>query len=230
MIKKIIKEIKRLLNFKAIEDEKSPCYNQSQNTAPPVRSWSNKELKKIAHLFEGDIVNVSGWEDKDKEGDFYRNYFTNKRSYSITNYSLGHRYFGKDLKEIELDLEKELPSYLVGNFDVVFCHTTLEHIFEIKKAFQNLCLMSRDIVIVVVPFIQQQHEAPEYNFRDYWRFTPSCLRKLFEINKMGTIYEATNNEPHAVNYLFFVGSKKPDRWINKMPSYKKLENICPWVS
>ena len=50
------------------------------------RIWSNNELKKIAPLFEGDVVNVSGWQDKDKEGDEYKNYFKNKKSYTITNY------------------------------------------------------------------------------------------------------------------------------------------------
>lgn len=30
------------------------------------RLWSNSELKKIAHLFEGWVVNVSAWKDLDK--------------------------------------------------------------------------------------------------------------------------------------------------------------------
>lgn len=50
------------------------------------RVWSNDELKKFAHLFEGDVANVSGWQDKDKQGDEYKNYFTQKNSYTITNF------------------------------------------------------------------------------------------------------------------------------------------------
>ena len=32
------------------------------------RIWSNKELKKFASLFSGEIINVSGWMDNDKQG------------------------------------------------------------------------------------------------------------------------------------------------------------------
>lgn len=217
--------------FKSHKKQNIPLENACNETdTPPVRKWSNDELRKVAHLFDGDIVNVSGWEDKDKENGFYQDYFKNKHSYSITNLETGHRYSGDELEEISLDLTKTLPVKLKSKFDVVFCHTTLEHIFEVEKAFQNLCLMTKDIVIVIVPFIQQQHEAPQYNFKDYWRFTPSCIRKLFEINNVETIYEATNSAPGYVNYLFYIGSKKPEKWKSKMPKYKKLEEICPWVS
>ena len=83
------------------------------------RVWSNRELKKFAHLFEGDVVNVSGWQDKDKEGDEYRNYFTKKRSYTITNYKTEARGFQGRVGEIFLDLEQDLPEDLKGKFDVV---------------------------------------------------------------------------------------------------------------
>ena len=36
------------------------------------REWSNMELRKIAPTLTGDIINVSGWEDKDKEGGLYK--------------------------------------------------------------------------------------------------------------------------------------------------------------
>ena len=39
------------------------------------RLWSNKELEKFAGLFDGKIINVSAWQDKDKGGSFYKNYF-----------------------------------------------------------------------------------------------------------------------------------------------------------
>ena len=68
-----------------------------------ARKWSNKELLKFTHLFDGDIVNVSGWIDADKEGKKYRDYFINKRTYSITNHD-GYRGFQKLSSEIHLDL------------------------------------------------------------------------------------------------------------------------------
>ncbi len=41
-----------------------------------ARIWSNRELARIAHHFSGDIVNISGNRDEDKEG---RYYFCNRR-------------------------------------------------------------------------------------------------------------------------------------------------------
>ena len=35
------------------------------------RIWSNKILKRISHNFDGDIINISGWKDDDKEGNNY---------------------------------------------------------------------------------------------------------------------------------------------------------------
>jgi len=177
------------------------------------RIWSNKELRKFSHLFNGDVVNVSAWMDKDKEGDEYRNYFSNSNSYTITNYKTEAKGFQGSKNEIFLDLEKDLPSNLIGKFDVVFNHTTLEHIYNFNKAFNNLCLMSKDIVIIIVPFLQQMHA----DYGDYWRFTPLALKKMFEDNKMEVVYSSFNEHKRSSVYLFFIASKKANKW-------KKLKN------
>lgn len=194
--------------------------------AGPVRIWSNNELKKFAHLFSGSVVNLSGWEDMDKQGNRYKDYFTNANEYSVTNYSPSHSANG--IQEFLLDLEADLPEALLNRFDVVLSHTNLEHIFNVFKAVENHCLMTRDIVIIIVPFIQQQHETKEFN--DYWRFTPTCLRKLYEINGLTTVYESFTNQRHKVNYILSVGSKKPENWTGKFPPFTELKQICPWVS
>ena len=31
------------------------------------RVWSNNVLRSFANIFEGEVINVSGWEDEDKE-------------------------------------------------------------------------------------------------------------------------------------------------------------------
>lgn len=189
------------------------------------RIWSNQELEKIAPLFSGTIVNVSGWKDQDKQGKHYKNYFSNATSYDVTNYG-GFRGSQENGKDIQLDLEAPLPSELNNKFDTVFNHTTLEHVFEVRTAFKNLCLMSKDIVIVVVPFAQTQHEHE--NIKDYWRFTPTCLHRLFEENQMNVIYEAANDHKNAGTYVIMVGSKNPDIWKNKMPAYQPLQEIA-WL-
>lgn len=126
------------------------------------RIWSNRELRRFAGLFEGDIVNVSGWKDMDKEGGFYRDYFSNASTYTITNYNPDKTSCKEKEPEIVLDLENRLPDELVSRFDVVFNHTVLEHVYDFRTAFHNLCLMTRDIVIIVVPFLQQMHVHDNY--------------------------------------------------------------------
>jgi len=176
------------------------------------RIWSNQELKKFAHFFTGDVINVSAWKDEDKEGSYYRNYFINADRYMITNYKKEYRGIQGYDNEIFLDLTKKLPKNLVNKYDVVFNHTTLEHIFEVETAFNNLCLMSRDVVILVVPFLQQMHS----NYGDYWRFTPLTIKRMFEDRKMKVLYSSFNDHRNSSVYLFFIASKKPSKWKKKI--------------
>ena len=120
------------------------------------RKWSNRELKRFSHLFTGRVINVSGWKDIDEEGKHYKDYFSNASDYWLSNYS-----DSKGTQNIEnelfLDLEKNVPPEQQKKFDVVFNHTVLEHIYDCRKAFENLCMLSKDVIIVVVPYIQQVH-------------------------------------------------------------------------
>jgi len=177
------------------------------------RIWSNKELKKISHFFTGSIINVSGWKDYDKQGENYRDYFSSKCSYAISNYSGDHGFQGVS-GEIYIDQEEDLKPEYIEKFDVVFNHTTLEHIYNIKKAFQNLCLLSKDIVIIVVPFLQELHYGE--NYKDYWRFSPYAIKKLFEENGLKLIYLNANNKKNESVYIFAVGSKKFENWTGKI--------------
>ena len=175
-----------------------------------VRVWSNRELEKFGNLFEGDICNVSAWQDADKEGSHYREYFNKAQKYILTNYhdknARGTQ--GDRNDEIILDLTDDLIPSLHSKFDVVFNHTTLEHIFDCNKAFSNLCAMTRDIVIVVVPFLQETHGT----YGDYWRFTPQVIDKSFQINGFKTLYLSYNDQAKDSIYIFAIGSKKPDAW------------------
>lgn len=72
------------------------------------RNWSNSELARLGRLFQGDIVNVSGWLDSDRSGSGknYIEYFPNHTSYTITNYP-GMRGLETSPNSIPLDLEKK---------------------------------------------------------------------------------------------------------------------------
>lgn len=177
------------------------------------RLWSNAELAKFAPYLTGDVVNVSGWNDCDKQGRFYRDYFTRKDSYTITNYKSEARGLQGADNEIFLDLAIDLPKELTSRFDVVFNHTVLEHIFDIQMAFRNLCAMTSDIVILVVPFLQPMHAS----YGDYWRFTPLCLENLFDQHGLKIKYLSFNNHINASVYIYCVATKHPSRWPSQLP-------------
>ena len=177
------------------------------------RIWSNKELKKFSHLFKGNIVNVSGRNDEDKEGSVYKLYFPNASNYFITNYEEKKELVPKE--SIYLNLEnKTINKKLISKFDVVFCHTVLEHVFDIFTSFKNLCLLSKDIVIIVVPYLQQIHGKGYY---DYWRFTPYTIKRLFEMNRFNLLYCSSNGSDYSSIYLFCIGTKNKKKWIGKIP-------------
>ena len=193
-----------------------------------VRIWSNKILREIAPLFCGDVINVSGWRDEDKQGHTYREYFISAHMYYISNYRGARGIEDNPTTDFFIDLTAPiLPNELVGRFDVVFNHTTLEHIFDVRIAFRNLCQLSRDIVIVVVPFAQYLHYQESYG--DYWRFTPMSLRELFTENGLETVFEAASPYKCAAQYLLFVGSRRPDLWRDRMPAWEPVERLGDWI-
>lgn len=172
------------------------------------RLWSNVELKRVGHLFDGDVVNVSAWRDEDKDGRFYRSYFPAARSYTLTNFNADMRGFqGRD-GEIFLDLEQPLPAALTGSFDTVFNHTTLEHVFEFRTAFANLCALSRDAVILVAPWLQPYHG----DYGDYWRFSPTAIARLFAENGVTPARIVWNKAPGTSVYVFAIGVRDEARW------------------
>ena len=68
--------------------------------------------------------------------------------------------------------------------------------------------MSKDIVITIVPFLQEQHA----DYVDYWRFTPQTIDRLFKKNNMDLIYISYNDSSKDSIYIFAIGSKKKDIW------------------
>jgi hypothetical protein len=95
---------------------------------------------------------------------------------------------------------------------VVFNHTTLEHIYNFQLAFHNLCLLSRDIVIVVVPFLQEMHAGA---YGDYWRFSPQALEKMFARENFDLLHLAFNNQKNTSVYVFALAARDPDRWSSR---------------
>lgn len=177
-----------------------------------ARNWSNQELARFAPLFGGEVVNVSAWKDEDKQGGKYQEYFKNASTYRISNFHTEARGFQGLPNEFFLDLTDHLPKQYEMAFDCVFNHTTLEHIYDVKLAFENLCKLSRDAVVIVVPFLQQMHA--EYG--DYWRFTPTALARMFNDNGFVPIYTSYNNHLMASVYIFMIAVRDPKVWEFKL--------------
>jgi hypothetical protein len=204
------------------------------------RLKTNKILKRFAPLFTGDVVNVSASNDSDKNssfyeyyfgdydsGNYYRNYFKNANSYHLTNYPDDETEIKTNIQNIPLDLEEELPKELIGRYDVVFNHTVLEHVFDIFTAFKNLCKLSKDIVIVIVPQAQMIHDYRR-GYKDYWRFTPFVLDRLFSENGLEILYRDTTKGLSSSMYLFYIASKNPENWDNKFPNLKDVNEYVDY--
>jgi hypothetical protein len=190
------------------------------------RLWSNHVLRQVAPVFAaaGEVINISGWDDGDKQGGHYRDYFAGASRYYVSNFS-GERGTGDEraIVDFELDLEAPLGGELRGRFDVVYNHTTLEHVFDLFTAFGNLCEMSRDVVVLVVPFSQKMHACA--SFGDYWRFTPMGLRRLFQRSKLEPVFEAVQDDYNAGLYVVGAGARHPERWRDKLPPYEPIDRI-----
>jgi hypothetical protein len=181
------------------------------------REWSNRELRRFGGLFDGDVVNVSGWKDEDKEGGAYRDYFPNAASYTVTNFERGYGFQGRP-GEVLLDLTVPVRDELRSRFDVVFNHTTLEHIYNTDLAFENLCAMSRDVVIIVVPFLQPVHEGEDDAYSDFWRFSPAAVRKMFEERGLHPLYVSYNDDWLSSVYVFGIATRNPSKWTSRFES------------
>jgi len=179
-----------------------------------ARAWSNTRLRAAAGLCRGAVANVSAGDDLDKEGGRYRDYFDAADSYTLTNHPDPlYRGFQDGPGEVPLDLREPPPEELRGRFDAVFNHTTLEHVYEVQAAVDTLCALTRDLLIVVVPFAQVHHENAGYE--DFWRFTPTGLRRMLSERGLQTLNLEFNRDQNAATYLFAVASREPTRWIGR---------------
>jgi hypothetical protein len=73
----------------------------------------------------------------------------------------------------------------------------LEHVFHLFTAFRNLCRMSRDAVMVVAAFLQEQHG----DYGETWRFTPWSLKRLFAANGLTPAYLAHSDGRGAIHVV-----------------------------
>ncbi|MDB2411949.1 hypothetical protein N9W31_00695 [Litoricolaceae bacterium] len=171
------------------------------------RLVSNLIFERFIDVFGTNIstvVNISGWEDSDKDGRRYFDYFKQikLKKYDISNVG-GYR---GAVSQNQLCIDLDDRSFLAEPFyDLVFCHTVLEHVFDLFNAVRILSDLSSRFVFCVVPHVQQSHSTED--FGDYWRFNKEGIERLFlnqGITSWVSLYAERNG---SSSYLCFIGSK-----------------------
>ncbi len=84
-----------------------------------------------------------------------------------------------------------------GSAGTVLCIETFEHVFEVRRAFDEVfrVLKPGGIFVITTPLNFRIHGYPD----DYWRLTPSCLRRLmspYAVRVAGT--QGHPSFPHSV--------------------------------
>ena len=119
-----------------------------------------------------------------------------------------------NLLQVEL-----LKRHRAGEADPRIAEGIQLSINAIATALRNLCALSRDVVIVVVPFLQELHWE-ETSYGDYWRPSPFALQRLFAENGFELVHLAYNENPTTALYLFCIASRQAAKWAGVFPPFR----------
>src|SRR3954453_5215994 len=96
-----------------------------------------------------------------------------------------------------------LPDSAAGT---VLCIETFEHVFEVRRAFDEVFRVLRPggIFVITSPLNFRTHGYPD----DYWRMTPNCLRRMLTPYAARlTGYQGYHKFPHSVMALGVKGPR-----------------------
>lgn len=172
------------------------------------RAWSNDELRALSTNFPrgARVINVSGWQDLDKEGGAYRDYWPNPEIYHVSNYESDTARGANVHSDLVIDLAAPLPAQYAGFYEVAFNHTVLEHVEDPVFAFEQIAKLTTGIIVTIVPFKQKLH-FEDGMYGDYYRFTPFSMRRLHAQNGFTLLYESYTPQPSLDVYLLYVGAR-----------------------
>src|SRR4051794_10641430 len=149
----------------------------------------------------------------------------------------GKAYVGCDMRQgpgVDRVEDVSAISLPDGSAGTVLCIETFEHVFEVRRAFDEVFRVLRPggVFVITTPLNFRIHGYPD----DYWRMTPNCLRRLmarYELRVAG--YQGHRSFPHSV---MAVGVKAPapgdglDRARNLVGEYQHWLNRArtelPW--
>lgn len=112
----------------------------------------------------------------------------------------GRKYVGCDMRPgLGVDMVQDVSAMTLGSGTVgtILCIETFEHVFEIRKAFDEVfrVLKPGGLFVITSPLNFRIHAYPD----DYWRMTPTCLRRMlgpYEAKSSG--YQGYEKFPHTV--------------------------------
>lgn len=120
----------------------------------------------------------------------------------------GRKYIGCDMRPGPgVDLVEDVTAINLpdGSAGTVLCIETFEHVFEVRRGFDEVfrLLKPGGVFVITSPLNFRIHGYPD----DYWRMTPSCLRRLLEPYAARLSgYQGYHAFPHTV---MGVGIKAP---------------------
>lgn len=126
-----------------------------------------------------------------------------------------HEYIGCDMREgkgVDRIENIEKLSFTNNFAAAVLCLETIEHVWDIFKAGQELIriLKPDGLLVVSTVFAHPIHDHPQ----DYWRFTPESLNQLFQdLSPRLISWEGAKENPHTVFCLGFKQGENTQKQI-----------------
>ena len=112
----------------------------------------------------------------------------------------GRTYVGSDLRVgpgVDRVEDVSALSFASGSVGTAIAIETFEHVFEIRSAFDEVFRVLRPggVFVVTLPFHFRIHDFPD----DYWRITPSGLRRMLAPYAASlTVAQGVGEFPHSV--------------------------------
>jgi SAM-dependent methyltransferase len=112
-----------------------------------------------------------------------------------------------------------------GSAGTVLCIETFEHVFEVRRAFDEVfrILAPGGVFVITTPLNFRIHGYPD----DYWRITPNCLRRLtspYALRVAG--FQGHRSFPHSV---MAVGIKSPAPADAEIRAWKLVKGYHNWL-
>jgi SAM-dependent methyltransferase len=139
---------------------------------------------------------------------------------------------GPGVDRVEDVSSMTLPDGVAGT---VLCIETFEHVFEVRRAFDEVFRILRPggLFVLTSPFNFRIHGYPD----DYWRMTPNCLRRMLAPYAARIVGQQGHAKfPHTVMSLAAKGAAPADfaaRANRLAHAYRhwlaKAERELPWA-